>query len=121
MDRLSKLEVLKIGFTPLKDFNIHAYFKYHYGILKEEGKKVETIVLSFDEVQRKYIKSLPLHESQTILTDTKKEFIIQLNLVPTYDFKMKLLSYGARAKVLQPKSLQQKIIEKYTSALKQYE
>lgn len=80
----------------------------------------QEVILSFDPVQGKYIKSLPLHESQEIILDNDDELEVKLLLYLTYDFNMELLSYGERVKVLKPDSLIEEMKTSYTEALNQY-
>jgi predicted DNA-binding transcriptional regulator YafY len=63
------------------------------------------VILSFDPLQGKYIKSLPLHESQQIIADNEDELRIRLKLFITHDFYMELLSYGDNLKIIKPQSL----------------
>jgi predicted DNA-binding transcriptional regulator YafY len=76
--------------------------------------------LSFNPLQGKYVKSLPLHESQVILKDNEQELLIKLTLFVTYDLLMEILSYGDNVRVLQPLSLVDEIRDCYENALKQY-
>ena len=87
------------------NFNVNEYFKYSFGIISPNEMKPEEIILSFDPIQGKYIKSLPLHESQLILTDNEEELIVKLNIFLTHDFLMELLSFGDSVKVIKPESL----------------
>lgn len=80
----------------------------------------QEIILSFDPFQGKYIKTLPLHESQQILIDNKDELQLKLNLYLTYDFIMELLSYGEKVKVLKPRSLANEIKAAHQKAVGQY-
>ena len=43
-----------------------------------DGGEPQKIVLSFDPFQGQYIKSLPLHKSQTVLVDNVEEFRIKI-------------------------------------------
>ena len=105
LDRLRELEITKKTFKNPKDFDVNAYYKNSFGITSPNGKLPEEIVLSFDPLQGKYLKSLPLHESQVVLTDNEEELKIGLNLVITHDFLMEILSYGENVKVIKPESL----------------
>lgn len=78
------------------------------------------VVLSFDPFQGKYIKSLPLHESQEVLIDDKHEIRVRMKVYLTHDFIMEILSYGDNVKVIQPESLITELKHSYKSALKQY-
>jgi predicted DNA-binding transcriptional regulator YafY len=71
-------------------------------------------------MQGKYIKSLPLHQSQQILVDNKAELRVSLKLFITHDLIMELLSFGADVNVLEPKSLSYKIRNANKEAYKQY-
>lgn len=63
------------------------------------------MILSFDPYQGKYIKPMPLHESQEILRDDGKELRIRIKIYITYDFLMEILSFGPYVKVIQPEEL----------------
>ena len=88
-------------------------------IITKENKP-EEIILSFTNIQGKYIKTLPLHSSQEILIDNKKEFRIKLNLVITNDFIIELLSMGENIKVIKPEKLKKRIKNIYSKALNNY-
>lgn len=120
LDRLRDLEISKKHFVYPVDFNITNYYKFCFGIVRPNEDVPEEIILSLTPFQGRYIKSLPLHESQEILIDNEKELRIRLKLYLTYDFIMELLSMGENLKILQPKSLINQLIKKYQSALNQY-
>lgn len=105
LDRLTAFEITKKKFDFPDDFNVNAYYKHCFGIVGANGQEPENMILSFTPFQGKYIKSLPLHESQEVLVDNAKEFRIKLTLVLTHDFYMELLSYGANMKVIAPGNL----------------
>ena len=69
----------------------------------------------------KYIKSLPLHDTQEILVDDKDELRIKLKVCITYDFIMELLSFGGDVRVIRPKSLIRIIKEGHEKGYKIYE
>lgn len=120
LDRLSGLEITKKRFQLPNDFNVNDHYKYCFGIISPNDNPLEEVILSFTEEQGKYIKTLPLHHTQEILMDTKKEFRIKLQLYITHDFKMELLSYGDQVKVIEPKSLAEDIKMTLKDALKRY-
>jgi len=105
LDRLTKLEILNRKFNFPKDFDVNEHYKYCFGIISPNGRQPEDIILSFNAFQGKYIKSLPLHDSQQILIDNEDELRIQLKLFVTHDFFMELLSFGENLKILKPKTL----------------
>lgn len=105
LDRLTDLGILNKKFNFPKDFDVNEHYRYCFGIISPNGHQPEDVVLSFNAFQGKYIKSLPLHDSQRILIDNEDELRIQLKLFITHDFFMELLSFGENLKVLKPQSL----------------
>ncbi len=121
LDRISEFEITRKHFTFPKSFNVNDYYRNCFGIISpDEGQQVEEVILSFDPFQGKYIKSMPLHESQEILKDNNKELIIKLTQYLTFDFLMEILSYGEHVKVIQPQSLIIDLKSGLRNALKQY-
>lgn len=120
LDRLTDLSVSKKKFHYPNDFNINEYYKHCFGIISPKEHIPQEVILSFTPYQGKYIKSLPLHESQQILIDNEEELRIKLTLFVTYDFFMELLSYGANVKVIEPENLISDIKKSLKATLKQY-
>lgn len=120
LDRLSDLDITKKQFQFPHDFNVNQHYKYCFGIISPNGHKPEEIELSFNPFQGKYIKTLPLHESQQILIDNEVELRIKLTLFVTHDFFMELLSFGEYVKVIKPVSLINDLKSTFKNVLKQY-
>jgi len=121
LDRMANLEISPIHFPPNADFNVENMLKYSFGIFIPGDEKPQKVVLSFEPLQGKYIKSLPLHETQKILIDNKKELRISLNIFPAHDFKMEILSLGKEVKVLEPEWFAKEIKETYKAAYLNYD
>lgn len=120
LDRLSELEITRKKFQLPDDFNVNEHFQYCFGIISPNEHKPQEVILSFNPFQGKYIKTLPLHESQVILIDDEHELLIKLTLFVTHDFFMELLSLGENVKVIQPASLIQELKKTYENALNHY-
>lgn len=120
LDRLTALEITKKKFQMPNNFNVNEHFQYSFGIISPDGDKPQEVILSFTPFQGKYIKSLPLHESQQVLVDNNVEFRIKLTLFITHDFIMELLSYGANLRVLEPISLIEELKRVFSDALNLY-
>lgn len=119
LERISDLEITRKKFDYPKDFNPDVKFKYSFGIITD-GTKPEKIKLWLSHNQANYIKSLPLHHSQKVVSENETECIIELYMSPTYDFVMELLSMGSEIKVLEPKILQEEIKSKLLKTLNLY-
>lgn len=120
LDRLSELEITKKQFEAPHEFNVNEYFKYCFGIIGPNEEKPKEVLLSFEPFQGKYIKTLPLHDSQEILKDNQDELLIKLTLFITHDFQMELLSMGQNVKVIKPESLIKELKKTYKDALELY-
>jgi len=121
LDRLSNLEITRTKFRLPDNFDVNEHFRHSFGIISPSDEKPEEIILSFTPFQGKYIKTLPLHESQQVLADNETECRIKLTLFITHDFIMELLSYGANLKVISPQSLVDEIKNAFCEGLKRYE
>lgn len=120
LDRLTNLEITRRKFEYPENYNIEESYRYCFGIINPNDEVPQEILLSFDPVQGKYIKSLPLHETQQVVIDNKNELQIKLKLSVTHDLIMELLSYGDSMKVLKPKSLANQIKKAHQKAFKKY-
>jgi predicted DNA-binding transcriptional regulator YafY len=120
LDRLTELEITRKKFQLSNDFDVNEHFKYCFGIISPNEHAPQDVILSFDPFQGKFIKSLPLHESQMVLEDNEDELRIKLKLFVTHDFIMELLSFGDHVTVIQPAALIEEIKNTYSNALKLY-
>lgn len=108
-DRIVGVDLLKEKFPKIEEDDIQEKFKHFFGVITPDGENPVEIILQFNSFQGKYIETLPLHHSQKVITKEENIVQIALLLVPTYDFIIELMSMGSTVKILQPKSLQQKI------------
>lgn len=120
LDRLTNLEITTQHYQYPDNYSIEQNYRYCFGIISPNGSDPQDIILSFDPFQGKYIKTLPLHETQQILVDNDNETKIKLKLYLTHDFIMELLSFGDSMKVIEPKSLADEIKQAHKNAYKQY-
>lgn len=121
LDRLTDLEFTRKTFKAPANFNIEEHYRYCFGIISPNGNEPQDIILSFDPIQGKYIKTLPLHETQQVIIDNENELQVKLKLCLSHDLIMELLSFGDSLKVLQPQLLIDEIKSAHLNAYKQYE
>ena len=119
--RFSELQILRQTFDYPADFTVEKFFKYSFGVINSNDKNATEVVLSFNQYQGKYIKTLPLHESQEVLIDNEEELRVKLKICITYDFIKELLSYGDTLQIIEPKSLIKEIKSELKNTLSQYE
>jgi predicted DNA-binding transcriptional regulator YafY len=66
------------------------------------------------------VKALPLHHSQTIVSENDSETVFKVFLMPTYDFQREILSYGKRVQILAPESFKNEMKEEIDIMLKKF-
>ncbi|MBK8873662.1 MAG: WYL domain-containing protein [Bacteroidetes bacterium] len=120
LDRLSNLEITNQTYQYPDNYSIEQSYRYCFGIIRPNDEEPQDIILSFDPFQGKYIKTLPLHDTQQVLADNDEEMKIKLKLCLTHDLVMELLSFGDNMKVIEPKSLADQIKQAHEKAYRQY-
>lgn len=120
LDRLTNLEITNQTYQYPDNYSIEQSYRYCFGIISPNDEEPQDIILSFDPFQGKYIKTLPLHDTQQVLVDNDEEMKIKLKLCLTHDLVMELLSFGDNMKVIEPKSLADQIKQAHEKAYRQY-
>lgn len=104
LDRIHEIKTLDKTYTIPADFDAKAYFKNYYGVwLGQTG--AQTVRIEASEREAKYIRSLPLHNSQKEIERTGNSVIFEYYIVVSYDFIQELRTRGPEIKVLQPQFL----------------
>lgn len=118
-DRIRDLRVCASEtFKRNMDINVDELFRDCYGIWNQPDIPVEDVVLKYDALDGKFLKSVPLHHSQQILADNADEFRIKVRLRITSDFVMELLSRSRSLEVISPPHLRERVRKIYEEALK---
>lgn len=100
------------------NINVEELFENSYGIWNQSDIPVEEIELSYSSLDGSFLKYVPLHHSQKILTDNEQEFRIRLRLRITNDFVMALLARSNSLTVIKPLHLRERVKKVYEEALK---
>ncbi len=103
------------GVTPLTDLymeNINIDFDdYFYDVVgvTVPNKPIESVVLKIDNKRYKYIESKPLHLSQRVRERGDDYTVIELKLIPNYEFETMLLGFADSVNIITPVSLRERI------------
>ncbi len=73
------------------------------GLLLVELQK--KIVLKFAPQEGRYVKAQPLHPTQKIVEENKDGLSVELHVIPSYELKAAIRSFGDKVEVLEPVSL----------------
>jgi predicted DNA-binding transcriptional regulator YafY len=103
LDRISDVSLREGVFVPDSKFDHEILFKYSFGITA--GGKPEKIVLKFAAQEGRYIKAQPLHPTQKITSENSSGLILELNVIPSYELRATIRSFGDGVVVLEPLSL----------------
>lgn len=112
LDRIRYIEVLdeKVNFPPAPD--LETRFQETLGIINDSREPIEKVILTFTAFKGLYIKSMPLHESQTILEENEQTLTISLQLKINYELIAEILSHGDEVRVDAPERLKDVVKEK---------
>lgn len=119
LDRMRDLELTPQAIQP-RQFDYRAARRHVIGVTAPPDSPVERMVLRFSEAQVEYVKSLPLHPSQTIIVETPTHLDIALQVIHNPELELVILSFGEYVEVLEPLSLRAKIAERHRQAMIRY-
>ena len=108
LDRIHAIEPTKQKYELPKDFDAEFYFRDAYGVtVLDEQQQPENIVISIDEYQANYLRTLPLHPSQKEIEPINGYPAFSFYLYPADEFLRELYAYGSNLEVHEPKWLRE--------------
>ena len=118
LDRMQNVSVVTDEkFVRDDSIDIPALFRESFGIWNNPSDPVEEIVLKYDKLDGAFVKTLPLHSSQEILSDNSDGLVVRLRLRITNDFVMAILARSRSVEVVSPLHLRQRLHDVYAAAL----
>ena len=122
LDRILNMEVLKASFELPADFDARKYFADVVGIYVNKDNPVTKIKIRAYGVQADYLRSTPLHKSQSEVRSKHGEFAeFTYRLCETPELVNQLLAMGDKVEILEPETLREKIKENLLASLARYE
>ena len=100
LDRISDLSVRDGVFVPDSSFDPETLFKYSFGITA--GGVPQKIVLKFAPQEGRYVTAQPLHPTQKITNENDEGLTLELKVIPSYELKAAIRSFGDKVEVLEP-------------------
>lgn len=122
IDRIKKVEHLSKTFLPT-DIDFDEYFDDVVGCTVMKNKPVEDILLKVNKNSADYIRTKPIHWSQTELKDKETEgsMFIRLKVKVNTELEMVLFSYSDSIEVISPIHLRDKFAQRIMNMSKFYE
>lgn len=94
------------------------------GVTKPDGSEPILVKLRIDRGEYPYIESKPIHTSQEELfeSDGDKDYVyVSLYVYDNFELRSKILSYGSKVTVMEPKSLRDKLVHDLKKSLENYQ
>lgn len=120
------LDRVKSIATSLQEFYIHPeynsknYFKDIVGISKSQDAKKIKIKFKAWGLQKYYLDSKKLHHSQKMIKETKDYAVFQLEVIPNFELKSKILANLSSIEIISPKSFKDEIVNSINKGLELY-
>ena len=113
LDRILDLKILSTSFELPEDFDARKYFANVIGIFVNNDLPVTKVLIRAYGTQAEYLRSTPLHKSQTEGRSKYREFAeFTYRLCITPELVSQLLAMGDKVEVLEPEELRGKMKER---------
>ena len=121
LDRIHAIEPTQEHYQLPEDFDAERYFRDAYGVtVLDDQQKPEKIVISIDEYQANYLRTLPLHPSQKEIEPINGYPAFSFYLYPADEFLRELYAYGSNLEVHEPKWLREDFAKDAAKTYNQY-
>lgn len=113
LDRILDLKVLTDSFKLPEDFDVRKFFANVVGIFVNKDLPVTRVKIRAYGIQAEYLRSTPLHKSQSEGKSKHGEFAeFTYRLCVTPELVSQLLAMGDKVEVLEPKELREEMKKK---------
>lgn len=119
-DRIDDVTMTEEKFRVPDDFTPKDYFEDCFGVMRDERRPPQYIVLRAIGNERHYMEDLPVHQSQVVIKEGDGYVDYEIFMRPTTDFIAYVLSRGTWLKVLAPQSLADEVKELHLKAAAMY-
>ena len=121
LDRILDMKVFSTNFEMPEDFDAKKYFANVIGIFVNKDLPVKKVKIRAYGIQAEYLRSTPLHKSQSEVRSKHGEFAeFTYRLCITPELVSQLLAMGDKVEVLEPEELREKIKEELQIILNRY-
>ena len=122
LDRVLDLKVLSTSFEMPEGFDARKHFANVVGIFVNNDLPVTKVKIRAYGIQADYLRSTPLHKSQSEIRSKHGEFAeFTFRLCITPELVSQLLAMGEKIEVLEPEELRETIKERLQLVIKYYD
>jgi predicted DNA-binding transcriptional regulator YafY len=121
LDRIRKVETkIDIRYKKNQDIDFKEYFEDIVGVTLLQDKEPIKIQLRLNIDVAPYILTKPIHGSQRKIKTDEQGTIIEIEVIPNFELKNILLSYGCKIEVLSPIEYRNEIKEEIVTMEEKY-
>lgn len=120
LDRINKIETTKKKYIPNRIANLDEYFEDIVGVSIPKDGNPQKILLEVDNNLFPYIENKPIHGSQRIIERGEVVSKIEIEVIPNYELRALILSYGDGIEVISPIGLRNDFKAIFERLLKKY-
>ena len=120
--KIDRLEAVARGTTPVRPpdgFDLASYLTDSFGVYQSTGPTT-TVKVRFAPTAARFVAESRRHASQKLTHEPDGGLIAEFTLTSTVEIKSWILSFGAKALVLEPEALRQEIAADLALALTHY-
>lgn len=97
------------------------YFYDIIGVTMIKNSKIEKVVLQFSKDIAPYIKTKPIHPTQSKPVFSENGYMtISIKVIPNYELERLILSFGDKVKIISPDSVKNIIVSRIKNSFNQY-
>ena len=119
LDRIEGFEEIALPYKE-PEYDLYDYFYDVVGVTIPEEPSQKIIIKVYGS-SANYVKTKPLHSTQTPVEDGDGYIIVSINVKPNYELDSKILSFGPNMEVLAPASYRSHISEKIKEMNQKYQ
>ncbi|MFC2080864.1 helix-turn-helix transcriptional regulator [Bacteroidota bacterium] len=120
LDRILDINSLEKSYINNTFFDPDSHYKDVIGVSIPEGSKPVRILLKVFSASSKYVLTKPLHTSQKIVEDSGENIVIEITIIPNYEFESVVLGFGENIEVLDPQYLREHLATRITNTFAHY-
>lgn len=119
LDRIQSLEITDCRFEMEHGFDVDELFATSFGIYLPEGPG-QTITFRTSATEAKYLRDLPIHESQEEISSDGDSVTFSIFVCPNQNLIMEFCKYGSRIEVLSPEAVRNEVASELAKAAALY-
>ena len=119
LDRIQSLEITDCRFEMEHGFDVDELFATSFGIYLPEGPG-QTITFRTSATEAKYLRDLPIHESQEEISSDDDSVTFSIFVCPNQNLIMEFCKYGSRLEVLSPEAVRNEVASELAKAAALY-